>query len=250
MKSKKVLLYIFLSILYINIAYAESVLKIAYNDRGEPWAWKEGEKELGILIEISEEALTNRMGIEISHHFYPWKRAQNYVRTGVLDALITNHTQDRKLYTRAGDELITNIKRSIFVKKGNPVVQEISRVRNISELNKFSIGNYIGNSWAEKNLKGMKVIWASSSFNCLKMLSNGRFDIFVGNPVSTRYKLKIAGIRNVIMMPNSLDDVKPSRFKLLIRKDSEYVQILNDFDATIRKMKDEGVIDLIFKKYR
>lgn len=57
-------------------------------------------------------------------------------------------------------------------------------------------------------------------------------------------------IHNVKMMSNSLEDIKPSQFKLLIGKKSKYVYILKEFDSTLRDMREEGVLDLIMNNYQ
>ncbi len=250
MKSKAILMFILIIRMLLNVAFAEEILKIAHDSNYPPLSWQEEKKGMGILIDVTEEALSRRMGVKISHHFFPWKRVQKYVEEGAMDAFITNHTQTRKKYTYAGNELITNIKRSIFIKNGNVKIPEVSKAKNISQIKPFTTGNYIGNGWAEANLKDMNIIWTSSFESTLKMLSNDRFDIFIGNPLSTKYKLKVLNIQNIIMLSNSLEDIKPSQFKLLIGKNSKYVYILKEFDSTLRKMREEGVIDSIIKKYQ
>jgi len=246
----KTIFLIIVGLVFSHAVNSQEPLKIAHSNQGGPWAWKEQGLYKGLIVDIANEALSNRMNLEISHHLFPWKRAQHSVRTGVMDALITNYTEERKQYTIASSELITNIRRSIFVKKNNPIIPKLKDVQYLPQLTGYSMGNYSGNGWAEKNLTDMQVTWGNSSISVLKMLSHNRFDIYIANPISTRFKLKNHGINNIVMLPNEILDIKPSRFRLLIRKDSEYTEILPRFDEVIKNMKKEGTLQKIINKYQ
>ena len=82
------------------------------------------------------------------------------------------------------------------------------------------------------------------------MLSAGRFDIYLGNPVSTAYKLKVLKIQNIVALPVLMSDIKSSKFKLLINKNSDHVALIPEFDKTIIKMKNDGSLQRIFNQYK
>lgn len=248
--TKKIIFLLFIELFFSQSLYAKEALKIVYSEQGAPWAWQQQDTYHGLLVDIANEALSNRMNLNISHHFMPWKRAQNSVSIGSMDAMITNFTKSRALYTVASNELITNIRRSLFVRKNSSVISRLKDVQYLHQLKDYSLGNYTGNGWAEKNLANMNVTWANNSTNALRMLAHKRFDIYIANPISTRFKIKALEIPNIIVLPNQILDIKASKFRLLIRQDSEFTEILPEFDKTIRGMKEDNSLQKIFNKYQ
>ncbi|WP_057830835.1 substrate-binding periplasmic protein [Colwellia sp. TT2012] len=252
LKTSLYILFIFL--FTASLAAQESAspkaFKIALGNNSVPWNWQEHNQHKGILIDIINEALVSRMKIKVELLFYPWKRAQQMVKYNKADALITNFTEERKIYSNAGEHYITNIKRMIFVNKNDPLINDIAKAQSLKDLKMFTIGNNIGNPWAARVFKGYKIAWASSVSRALKMLEKSRFNIFIGNSVATRYKLKQLNITNVVMLPNQLIDIKASRYQLLIGKKSSYLHLLPEFDRTILAMKEDGSLQAIFDKYK
>jgi polar amino acid transport system substrate-binding protein len=67
--------------------------------RYPPLSWEVNGKVRGILVDVLNEALQNRMGIKVTHHEFPWKRAQLMVRYGNADRFTTAPTPERREYT-------------------------------------------------------------------------------------------------------------------------------------------------------
>src|SRR5690606_32950202 len=96
-------------------------LRIAYNDTWSPYSYegKDG-KAYGILVDVLEEALVRRMGLQVEHHSYPWNRVQRHVERGVQDAFITVPTPERLIYSASSKEVAFVVEMRAFVSPQSP----------------------------------------------------------------------------------------------------------------------------------
>lgn len=111
------------------------------------------------------------MGIDTEHTGYPWARAQSMVRNGTSDAFITIATPARKEYTFTSKEPVVVGPITIFTSSTNPRLSEIQRIKDIADLNKFKILDYIGNGWGDTHLKDFNRDLAPNLSNVLQMIS-------------------------------------------------------------------------------
>lgn len=241
--------------LFSQIAETDSTslsvpFKLAFGENSVPWSWMENGQPTGLLVEIANEALVVRMKVNVEFQFYPWIRAQENIKRGFSDALITNFDGDRKKYTTASNELITNFKRMIFVNINDPLISEILKVQSLSDLRTYSIGSSIGVTWTKSTFHDYNIEVAGSVKQALKMLEGSRFNVYIANPIATQYKLKTLKLKNIIMLPNVLSDVKESRYKLLIGNHSNFLHLIPEFDKTIQAMKADGTLKKIFDSYK
>lgn len=215
------------------------------NEQGEP---------VGIFYDVISEAF-QRMNIPFTYKVYPWKRAQLLVKNGEADAMITVPTPERLKFVNSCEEPIVKAGLVIFVRKDNPRLQEIKQIKTFSALKGYKLVDYLGDGWAERNLKDLDVDWAKNMQHALKMLALNRADIFVQSKVITKHNLKqlVADESNknipfdqIIDLPYVLEE---SSYNLLIRKDSPHVAIMNRFNQTIRAMRTDGTMQKIYDKF-
>ena len=214
---------------------------------------EQGEPE-GIFYDVISEAF-RRMNTPFTYKVYPWKRAQLLVKNGEADAMITVPTPERLKFVNSCEEPIVKAGLVIFVRMDNPRIEEIKKIRTFTGLQGYKLVDYLGDGWAERNLKDLDVDWAKNMQHALKMLALNRADIFVQSKVITRYNLKqlIADETNknipfnqIIELPYVLEE---SSYNLLIRKDSPHIAITDRFNQTIRAMRRDGTMQRIYDKY-
>ncbi len=202
----------------------------------------------GIFIEVINEAIQRRIGIPVTHNGYPWVRAQKLVEYNVADAFVTVPTPVRRSYTSISEETVVLATFTMFVNKDNPKLNDINRVKSISGMTPYTMGQYFGSGWTKKNLVGHKIKWVSSLAKVMIMLANDRFDIFIDTSQVVRYNVKLMNLQNkIVEVPNIIDS---SPFNLCIGKDSPYTGILAQFDETIREMKADGTMQKIMAEYK
>ncbi len=206
----------------------------------------------GFLYDIAIEALTRRMGIEVNITFYPWKRCQLLVETGEADMLLTVPTDIRLEYTVASRIPLWEKKRVIYTYKGNSRIEEINKIRRLEDilLGDFTVISYLGNGWAETKVEkmGIEVVYSPSIKNIYKMLVFKRGDIIIEEKslVEAELKKDIQLNENIIKTSGIGSTVG---FFILIRENSEYVEIIDELDIIISEMWNDGTIVRILSKY-
>jgi polar amino acid transport system substrate-binding protein len=229
-------------------AYAGEVMKFGFSETLTPYAWQENGQDRGILVDIANEAIQKRMGIAVSYHIYPWERAQHMVREGLLDAHITNGPL-RKEWAEYSNEVVTELTWGIFVKAGNPKLEQIKKAKSLEELRPFQFVDYIGNGWAKANLvdKKFDVYLVRTPATIFSLLAKGRGDMNIMPALQGRYYIKEQGLKGQI---DELPPIMPPiPFHLVIGKNSPFTKILPEFDKTIRQMKDEGYVQAVIDNY-
>ena len=228
-------------------AFSQDFMAFVYFENFAPYSWRIDNRMQGILIDIVNETIQKELGIPVSHAGYPWKRAQKMVEAGQADAFITTPTEKRRAYTIISKEPVTAHLMTLFTHRDNRGVRNLQTADSISDLNLFSSVNYIGNGWAEKNLKSMDVHWTPTQDRALFLLANNRYDIYVGSATNVRFNLKRLGYQKQIVETRIVLDV--ITHNLCVGKQSPFVKILPAFDKTIRKWRATGRLQEIVARY-
>lgn len=203
-------------------------------------------KPAGIFYQIMTEAF-HRLSIPLKLDTYPWLRSQKIVKEGKGDGMVTVLTKKRKRFFVGSDPILL-VSEHIFVNENNPRVKEIMSIRSLEEIKKYRVVETLGSGWTEEQLKGFDITWVPSMDSAFKMLIKNRVDIFISNgyvgAAFLQKKIKEGGLiaegyKSIITNPYPLRTVA---FRLLIRKDSPFVKILDDFNNTIHQMQMDGTI--------
>lgn len=246
---KKILIALFFFLMTTSL-FADDSMEFVYYHNYRPYSWKENNQMHGILIDIINEAIQKRMGITVNHRGFPWARAQLMVKENKADAFVTCTTPARKIYTYISEEPVLNLTTKLHVGVNNPKIAQLRQVKSVSyaELKGYQLVDYIGNGWAETNLKGLNVIWLPKIDAIVPFLALGRADAWVHASQISEYNIKRLGYKGkVVTLPNVLS-VAP--MYLCIGKNSQFTGILPKFEKTIRKMRQSGIIQKIHDKYR
>jgi polar amino acid transport system substrate-binding protein len=233
---------------FISPAVATDSIHVVYFYNYPPFSWSAENRMQGILIDILDEALKERMNIKVRHEGFPWKRAQIMVKNGEADAFLTIPTPQRKIYTHVSQESVISVDVKVFAWKGNPKIDALSQVRSYPELEPFSVVDYIGAGRTKRTLKGKNIIWLSKMDQIPRFLSLGRADAWTQNNFVGKYLIKEKGYENIIIeLPHVLST---SSFHLCVGKLSAFAKILPKFDRTLKAMKEDDTLEKIFEKYQ
>lgn len=205
----------------------------------------------GFFYEIITEALEKRMGVNVVWKAYPWPRCQENLKTGKDDAVITVPTMERAAYTVTHADPFYEKALNLFTYVDHPRMTEIMQIRKIQDLREggFSVITYSGNGWHKENVQSLGIRTYVTSYleNVWKMLAEKRGDTVIEWPPGAWPDIRQAGVFASIIDTKITLSTMP--FHLLIRKDSPLVNILPDFNETIKKMEEDGTITLILSKY-
>ena len=205
----------------------------------------------GIFHIIITEAF-RRLGIPLKIELYPWPRAQKLLAEGVSDGVVTVLTNKRKPYVISSDPILL-ASEQIFANENNPRIDEIMAIRSLQELRSFRVVETVGSGWTEEKLQGAEIIWVPDVDNAFLMLVTNRADIYIANGFTGAYfirkKINIGdssseGYKHIITNPYPLSTIA---FRLLVKDDSPYVRIIDDFNSTIHQMQLDGTIQRIIE---
>ena len=238
----------------VNIeAVDRQPFSIAYMEHFAPISQKTktGDME-GILVDIMNEAISNRLGIAISHHGYPWARAQNYVKGGRHDAIITMPTAARSEYGVFGEEPVLLRSYCIYTQIDSPLIPIFKKIQKLEDLKPYVRADFIGNGWTRSYMqgKGYKINRVTTKEQIWTLLDYGRADYALENPYTVRPildKLKISPDR-FAKITTALPELN-FHYVLIVSKKSPYTWILPKFDNVIRQMKEDGSWEAILDKW-
>lgn len=226
-------------------------LRIAYNDDWSPYSYQgRDNKTHGILVDLLEEALVQRMGLEVEHYSYPWNRVQLNVRQGTQDAFITVPTAERLAYTVSSRETAFLVEMRAFVARTSSHYPALLKVRNVAEFGKFRVCDIYGNGWARRlyDSNWIQVAWFRNNQIVMEQLQHGNCDLSMGATEVGLQLIRDLGMQEKLtVLPEVFDAM---RFTLMINKDSPYVAILPAFDRIIREMHRSGAVERIIENNR
>lgn len=242
---KKVLIIFLTLISYLIIP---EDFTFTYFDNYPPLSWKDNIEVKGILVDIMEEIVSNRMGFTIKHGAYPWKRAQLMVKSNKADGFITIPTKERLEYTNINKTPVYIVKFTIFVNNDNQKIKSISGITDLKSLSSYNLVHYLGSGWAKSVLGDYNVYWTRTLDEALLLLYLNRVDIFIDPSDIVNYNLnkkeythKIKEIKRVLDKKN---------FMLCVGLNSSFNSHLDDFDFHLNEMKKDGTMDKILSNYR
>lgn len=229
-------------------AYSKPITVVFMDDYGPvSFLSPTGDQAIGVSPEITREALSENKEIKLIG--LPWKRAQEMVKQGLADAMVSVVTPERLTYATPSKIPAFEDAYRAFTYVGNPRMDELKKIKSIGDLRKFTICEYLGSGWANANLVGkVKAIEFGRSIDSkVFMLAAHRCDLIVD----------LGFLINSKISHNKLDDkivelpavFKGTGFYLMVSKKSPHQEILSLFDKNIKTMKKEGKIESIIKKW-
>lgn len=211
-------------------------MKIVYADSWAPVSFVQDGKAEGLLPRKMEHILSDHLGLDVEHIAVPWGRAQQMVKTGAADGMVTTATSERLTFTNRSSSDVFILP---FVVATRTETAAVLQTFNPDDLTLFSGKRFcdvLGNGWAQVfyEEKPVELYIAPTIRECLKLLSFGRVDGIVhAEPVLRHYVKEMALSKEVYVHSN------PSRtspvFPLLISKKSKHsAEMLERFDSHFR----------------
>ncbi|MET0106670.1 MAG: transporter substrate-binding domain-containing protein [Sedimenticola sp.] len=247
------MVYLFIILfIFTPPTWSNNVFTVAYSYNFPPYSFEVDGEMRGILVDVIDHALRERMNIPVVHKGYPWVRAQEQVKLGKADAFITNPTSERKGYTRISEESIIQPERKVFSRADHPKLAEMRTIQSFEQMVGFTVGVAIGNGFYKKMVvnKGIPINtdYAPHFKQVLQKVASGRNDLTFAPTESTHYYLKSLGLQDQVI-ELSETRLHQSNYALCIGQQSPFVSILPQFNTVIRKMREDGTLQAIVQKY-
>ena len=232
-------------------ALAKPSMTIVYYEDFPPYSFRDQQGNMtGIFVDITNQVLNEKMGIELIHRGYPWERAQRMVQHGQADAFITVATTNRLAYTDASTEPVIVGPMNLFVHQNNDKLEQIKNVQTVDDLRPFTIIDYQGNHWGNQHFpeERFRRLLASNLSNVLTMLAHGRGDVVATDKIVADYLMAQLNLQALIVeLPIILAEVE---FSLCIGKSSPFNSLLPEFNQQMAQFREQGHVDTVLAHYR
>jgi len=236
--------------LFASTVPKKNFITIAYAQNWKPYSYKDKNAKMqGILVEIVDKLLRDKLKMRVDHVGLPWKRAQKSVSTGLMDALITVPTIDRLKYSQSTTNDLYNLKWRIFVSKRSKKFSKIMSMKDPLDSEKFTYISLLGDKTSENlyKQKNKKYSLVKNINNAIKMLAIGRADIFIHSQMVMTENLNNLKLDDDVKM-HPKEYVKIP-FTLLISKKSKYRDSLTKkVDEIVNDMKKNNEYKSLIKE--
>ena len=223
-----------------SVARDKRALKFVYADNFPPLSYIDNGVLRGTSPRIIEELLNKRLQLNVTHHAYPWARAQSMVQHGEADGFVSAATPVRLEYTVASTEPLLQARLGAYARVDHPQFAKYLKFQANTDLAGLKLGSILGNSWTKATLGSQHVEYVRDREQAFRMLLAGRLDMFVEVEDLAEPALKALGLDDgikAIPLVVATDDVK-----VCIGKHSPLVARMREIDETIRAMRKDGTM--------
>ena len=228
------------------------LLLISFNNHAETLQLVTGEFPPFVGQELKNGGTTSkiikliftRMGMPIQINFKPWKRGYSETLNGqYLGTFPYTKNKEREQEVYFSDAMY-NLKEYFFaLRKAN------LNYAAPEDLTNLTICKPMGyNLFGLKRLSENKMITLArpkSMIHCFKMLALGRVDLVMTNPIIGTHLIKetFTNPNDAIQLEKSF--VKIGHYLIIPKSNPQGKTIINQFNHTLKELKDQGIIELI-----
>lgn len=228
---------------------SEQSVVISYNSDWPPYSFGSGASVKGVLPDLMEELIHKRLGIDVVHEGQPWRRAQNLVKQGQADAMITFASDDRLTYSTSSENIVYSLQQRPVVRKEGLTAKALMDDQAVSALNDQRVCMMIGDGWTEAFYKQHQINAdkVRNTQACLRMIASDRADVFIHPAAAVNANMRETDTSDVLVhLPIVYAEMQ---FSLLLSKQSGYKDdFIEKFDALVNEMKASGEYDLLIEK--
>lgn len=226
-------------------------LRPVFQDKADDGRYSGLDIELGMAI--AKEA-----GYEVELLDYPWPRIVHLMKTGKIDVTFSAGMADERLsWARFTKEHFRHGRNYFYVLKSRK--DEFRAIHNLSQLETYSyiLGVQRGYNYSFEFEELTRKNWFVSRlqvFNepeiVVEALLKGRVDAMAGSEYGTaRILQRLDSNRAVQRLFNLTPDDEDSKTYMMFSKSSVSQQVVDDFDAAIKRLRNDGILQAITRKY-
>lgn len=225
------------------------LLRIVYNDSWQPYSAMEGDGAGGILPDLMDELLARRLGVEVQHLFFPWKRAQALVWSGQADAMVTVPTKERAEHGKIGAEPVLKLHIRPIVASDNKSLQsELTRLGADFSWKDRRFCHGAGSNWHRNytSAQGIEAFVAKDIDACVRMIAAGRVDGALQVQAVARSAINRQDLGDRTMLVDATIEVWD--FALILRRDYPGgADLLTRLDELLVRMQASGELESLWK---
>lgn len=230
-----------------------AAVTVAVDGAGTPLSGLDSQGHYVGMVETAVDMVGAELGWVIQYSSPPWKRAQQYIKQGTLDAFCTVPTAERLTYARfAVAPLFTLDAGWAHFVEDNPRADEIRHVTSMDELRRFRIGLRRGAAWPN-DLMGTG--WNTTEVESLElmdpMLRAHRIDLILEIPEIMRQMQRKAGRPQLASAHFAFLPGRLIPFTFGLRRSYENAELrMSEFGAAQSRLMASGAIDRALAPFR
>lgn len=213
-------------------------------------------KPAGIFNDVLTEVF-KRLHIPLEKSVYPWKRAQQLVKSGQADGMVTFYTRERKTFSVA-TEPVWNIGETLFFRRDTSKACKILKINSFDQMRGLTLVDIQGAGWSKEEYKahGIKdIVWVPTVESAFNMLAKGRVDAFIMFDLNaynilsrkrTTSDVLQKGYQNIVAITPTFALLP---FRLLIQKHSPFAGRVDEINRVLEAMQKDGTYQRILQKY-
>jgi len=177
-------------------ASESAIINFAMSNGGPPLSYQHAGHSVGIIPDLLKALFKNISGFEAKLTPYPWRRAQNMVKFGAVDAFCTYPSIARQKYAAfASLPLYTLDMGYLVFRKDHPKAEALKRVKNYKDLARFNFLSERGIGWEIDNIPAfINRTFAPDMKSLLRLLFLRNIgDFYVANIQQVQYLAKKSG---------------------------------------------------------
>lgn len=225
---------------------------IAYAEEWPPYSYRDKDGKMkGILIDIVNHLLNEKLHYKVEHGGFPWKRGQLLSENGIYDAIITYPSKQRKEKYYSTNEVVLELEWRGFTSIKSIKYLDILHLENPLVLKKgvLTFGSVLGDETTQGFLDNNNV--NSTKFKNVdigvKVLNEGRIDFFINSKLTTLNIIYKNKLENKIKIHSKIYKKVPFTFLLSKQSDMDKNLIIK-LDNLISQMKKDGSFDELIKR--
>lgn len=205
----------------------------------------------GLFAELVDILFVQELGMEVDLLLLPWKRAQHEVEVGKADFMVTVPTPARDEYAYTTIIPLHRMYLHLYMYTDHPKAKLIPRIRNAKDIKGFglTLAANLGDGWYREHIApiGIKTHYLAQDENIVRFVAAKRADGMIDALLTTNTKIKDLNLESELM----LTDVRfgPLDFHVLISRKSPLMERVEDINAALLRMRENGVFDRLMEKY-
>ncbi len=205
----------------------------------------------GLNIDILNEIFAKSLNLPLEIKQIPWKRAQQSIKRGSADLMITVPTEERKKFSIASNEPVLKLYMHAYTYKNHPRLNEIKTIKSADDIRELGLVavTYLGNGWHKDNIDShsVKTVYITENEGVIKYLADKRADILIESNISVNYDARLGGLLPKIT-PTGVK-FGPINFHLFMSKKSNHIEKMDDINIVIKTLNRKGVLERLTENY-
>jgi polar amino acid transport system substrate-binding protein len=201
-----------------RIALAAEPIIVVFHPTAPPFSLGEADGRVTGILPDAMRLVAARADLPVRCLAYPWARAQEMVRTGEADALVTVRTDERDRELIFAETPLLSDEMRAYFRRDRADAPRLRAGLDLQELSGMGVLSYIADGWIAANVRAEAIVGRCQvPDECVRRLGEGGGDIMFGLRVPMARMIHALGLETVLEGA-ALRPPAPALFRFGIRR--------------------------------